>query len=103
MQVQMIAIRPFSYRTRRLKPGDSFPVKNATMAKLLVAAKRAELDTNPNERVALDDLRDKAGMKPLSKDSEEIGALRAAYTKKFGKRPFNGWDAAALKAKIGEG
>lgn len=31
---------------------------------------------------------------------DEIGALRDAYRDRFGKRPFMGWDADTLKAKL---
>lgn len=32
--------------------------------------------------------------------AEDVSELRKAYKDKFGKRPFNGWDAAELKARI---
>jgi hypothetical protein len=31
---------------------------------------------------------------------DDIGVLRAAYKSKFGKKPFGGWDAETLKAKL---
>lgn len=31
---------------------------------------------------------------------EDIKALRAAYAKKLGKKPFPGWDAAELKRRM---
>lgn len=36
----------------------------------------------------------------ISATGDEIAALRAEYTAKFGKRPFNGWDAATLRERI---
>lgn len=33
---------------------------------------------------------------------DDIAALREAYEAKLGKRPFMGWDADTLKAKIAE-
>lgn len=33
--------------------------------------------------------------------SGDLKALRAAYKEKFGKKPFNGWDEAKLKEKLG--
>jgi hypothetical protein len=33
----------------------------------------------------------------------DIGELRALYEKVLGRRPFNGWDAETLLAKIAEG
>lgn len=32
--------------------------------------------------------------------TDDMAKLRAEYTDLFGKRPFNGWDAAELQAKI---
>lgn len=32
----------------------------------------------------------------------DIAEIRAMYEKVFGKRPFNGWDAETLLAKIAE-
>lgn len=42
----------------------------------------------------------KASPKPAA--AGDIKALRAEYQKVVGKRPFNGWDADTLKAKIDE-
>lgn len=33
---------------------------------------------------------------------DDIKAMRAAYTAKFGKRPFNGWDEATLREKLAQ-
>ncbi|WP_313760177.1 hypothetical protein [Rhizobium sp.] len=33
---------------------------------------------------------------------EDLAALRKQYHDLFGKRPFNGWDEATLRAKIEE-
>lgn len=35
--------------------------------------------------------------------SDDLAILRADYEKAFGKKPFNGWSADDLKAKIGAG
>ncbi len=32
---------------------------------------------------------------------EELAGLRAEYKRRFDKRPFNGWDAATLREKLG--
>lgn len=42
----------------------------------------------------------KASPKPAA--VSDIKVLRAEYQKVVGKRPFNGWDADTLKAKIDE-
>ncbi|MBY9062308.1 hypothetical protein K7957_05110 [Sphingomonas yunnanensis] len=34
---------------------------------------------------------------------EDLGALRDEYHRVLGKRPFNGWDAAELRARIAAG
>lgn len=34
--------------------------------------------------------------------TDDMGALRATYEAKFGKRPFMGWDAEKLRSMIGE-
>lgn len=31
---------------------------------------------------------------------DDINALRGQYSAKFGKKPFNGWDADTLKEKL---
>lgn len=33
---------------------------------------------------------------------DDVAPLRQEYQAKFGKKPFNGWDAATLRAKIAE-
>ena len=40
----------------------------------------------------------KGGSLPQSGD--DVKALRAAYTEKFGKKPFAGWNADTLKQKL---
>ncbi len=39
---------------------------------------------------------------PAEKPLDEINELRAIYKDRFGKRPFNGWDAETLASKIAE-
>ena len=102
MSVGMKAIKPLKYRTRRLLPGDDFRVKSDREAKVLVHLKKAERTDNSNRNVALDDAREKVGLTPLSKDSEDIKEWRDRYTEKFGRRPFNGWSIDQLKEKIAE-
>jgi hypothetical protein len=100
MSVEMIATKDLKYRTRRLKAGDGFRVKNSREAKVLAHLGRAEMAANANREVALDDARAQVALPPLSKDSTDIGTLRAQYAEKFGKRPFNGWSAAQLQEKL---
>lgn len=37
-----------------------------------------------------------------SQQADDMGELRKEYQEVVGKRAFNGWDAATLKAKIAE-
>lgn len=39
---------------------------------------------------------------PKPDHSDELSALRSEYQEKVGKRPFHGWDAETLKAKIAD-
>lgn len=56
-----------------------------------VSARRPQLDHDNDGR--------EGGSKAPAGD---LTALRAEYQTKFGKRPFNGWDADTLKAKLAE-
>lgn len=103
MSVNLKAIKALKYRTRRLLPDDDFRVKNEREARVLVALGKAVRNDNANRKVALDDARAKVGMPPISKDSDDIKALRDEYHEKFGKRAFNGWSADQLKEKIAAG
>jgi len=102
MSIEMTAVKPLRYRTRRLLPGENFRVKNEQHARVLVHLKKAERNDNPNTKVALDDARAKVGMAPISKDSDDIKVWRDKYVETFGKRPFNGWSVDQLKEKITE-
>ena len=53
-------------------------------------AKRPQLDHDNNGTEAL----------TTKQGGGEIKDLRAAYKDKFGKRPFNGWDADTLRGKL---
>ncbi|PSJ60752.1 hypothetical protein C7I85_11970 [Mesorhizobium soli] len=44
----------------------------------------------------------KKGGSTKQEPSTELSELRAAYQAKLGKKPFGGWDAETLKAKIAE-
>ena len=89
--MQLIASRPFTYATRRLKAGDYFVARTMADHRVLVATGRAKLanaDGTLNENPdAVPDALDK---------------LRAEYFEVVGKRPSHGWDAQMLAAKISE-
>lgn len=83
--MRMIATKSMTYATRRLRAGEAFDAKRRTDAVILEAIKKAR----PVEDLPA---KDDAG--------DDLAALRALYQEKLGKRPFNGWDAATLRAKI---
>lgn len=93
--MRLIAEKNMRYSTRRLLPGDEFEASRRD-GRLLVALGRARLappvvDTPP-------------AVEPVPDDGpDDIADLRVAYQERFGKRPFMGWDADALRAKIAEG
>ena len=102
MSISMIATKDMRYRTRHLKAGDGFRVKNEREARVLAHMKKAERGDNVNRKVALDDVRASVGLGSLSKESEDIAEWRAKYFAALGKRPFNGWSIQTLKEKIAE-
>jgi hypothetical protein len=77
-----------SYMTRALKHSDR------RFARIL-----GGLGYESADLVATDQQR-----KPQAKPTriDDLAALRDEYQKALGKRPFHGWDAAALRAKIDE-
>lgn len=131
MKIQMVARRDMRYGTRRLKAGDPFEATRAD-ARILTAVKRAdpyvrltaEIPSIPAKLKAAvtvppltEGLVRKGGQNGESQITErpdppgamtsapgtDVAGLRAEYQAKFGKKPFHGWDAETLKAKIAEG
>lgn len=90
--VGLVATKGLRYGTRRLVADDDFMAPKRD-ARLLVAIGKA--------RYATADARPEPGASPSA--SPSLGELRQQYQTKFGKRPFNGWDAEALQAKIAAG
>lgn len=86
MRVPMIATKDLTYATRRLKADDAFEASRSD-ARVLTALGRGRLVEGEVK-------------KPASAPADERDALRAAYQNKVGKRPFMGWDADTLRAKI---
>ena len=89
--MQLIASRPFTYATRRLKVGDYFFARTMADHRALVATGRAKLT---NAEGTLNESQDAP--------PDALETLRAEYTKVVGKRPYHGWDAQVLAAKISE-
>lgn len=93
---RMIATRSMRYGTRMLSAGDDV-VMSGPSSRLFEAmgyvVKQAKWPQLSHGRPG-----EEGGSKRRAGD--DIAALRAAYEKKLGKRPFNGWDAATLRDKI---
>lgn len=119
MKVQMIAVKPMRYATRRLLPGDEF-VATKQHAKILQAIGKA---TKPRRKIvalppippALKNramavktpvraMRDPDGNLPdhSKQPGEDLTALRAEYQAKVGRRPFGGWGAEELRKRMAE-
>lgn len=110
MKVPMTATKSLIYAGRRLKPGDQFEAARMD-ARLLAAIRKATyrtaaVDAAPVQKVVtrspLDHDGDgRPGGSPRPDDpAGDLAALRAQYQDIFGKRPFHGWDAETLRAKI---
>lgn len=103
---KLIALKPLRYRTRRLMAGDDFDA-TARDAKVFIGLKWAKpyprevgkLDPPPVAKV---EARKPSPAAAVHTDSD-LSALRAEYKAKMGKRPFPGWNAETLRAKMNEG
>jgi hypothetical protein len=91
--VNMISIKDHTYGTRRLKAGDDIENVSGPNARLLKALGRARLIESGEKKTEI-----KSDVQAHAK-----AALRDEYERIFGKRPFNGWDAEALRQKIAAG
>lgn len=87
----LVAVKPFRYATRALRPGDDFVAKSRQDARVLVAIGKARRAAVPIEAPVTGD---------PAPDRGNLDALRAKYQAIFGKRPFMGWDADAIQEKI---
>lgn len=106
-ETKMIALKAIRYRLPkrgqdRIAKGAEFYVRTKHV-KILEELKHAKVA--PRDRVALPEipqsLVDKLS-KPIPRVDDDIKAMREEYQAAFGKKPFNGWDAATLRAKIAE-
>ncbi|MGM4906266.1 hypothetical protein AB8B21_05680 [Tardiphaga sp. 866_E4_N2_1] len=81
----LIATKPFTYATRRLKAGDGFIVRSEKDSRVLVALGKA-----------------KAGVvKPeVDGDDADLRSMRAEYERVLGKKPYHGWTSDQLLEKI---
>jgi hypothetical protein len=118
--MKLTATKSFSYNTRRLLAGDHFEAKPAH-GRLLIAVKRAREQREPGKisalpkaiaekvkpQVAKAEPPAEVIAKPVEVTSEpaaveDLAPLREEYQAKVGKRPFMGWDAETLRAKMAE-
>lgn len=79
----LIATKPLTYATRRLKAGDGFTARSDRDARILIAIRKA--------RVAPD------GVEP----STDLEDLREAYRDLKRDEPDKRWGAARLKRELG--
>lgn len=87
------------YRTRMLSAGD--PVRlGASDARLFAKHGWATEKLKRAKRPQLDHDKDGHEGGSITAAGDDLPALRAGYQTKFGKRPFNGWDAETLREKI---
>lgn len=100
--VNMTATKMLSYANRRLIPGEDFEAKSQRDMKVLLATRKAKLKRPevsvppPPPPVAAEIEEATAALAP----DDELTKARAAYEEKLGKRPYHGWDAETLAAKI---
>lgn len=85
--MDLIAKRSFRYGTRALTAGELFTASRRD-ARILKALKKA-VDAP-------------AAPEPARDEGPDLGALRERYSEIYGKRPYYGWDAETLVAKIAE-
>lgn len=91
MPVPMVATKALTYATRRLKPEDEFNATSRTDARVLAALGSARYATPESEA---------GGGAAPAQSAGDLAALRAKYLEVTGKRPFTGWDAAKVRAKL---
>ena len=80
----LVATKALRYGTRRLQAEDPFTAGRRD-ARLLVAIGKARYATTA-----------------ATSADDDLPTLRAAYTAKTGKKPFAGWKADVLRAKIAD-
>lgn len=94
----LIAKKSFVYASRRLIPGQDFTTKTERDAKVLIAIGKARPQRMPGKIAPPPaDLANK-----ISASVDVTAELRKEYEAVFSKRPFMGWDADTLRAKIVE-
>ncbi|RVJ03361.1 hypothetical protein [Sinorhizobium medicae] len=99
MNKSMIATQSMTYGTRRLLPGEEFVAsrRDADLLSRIGRAKLVDADSNPIDHEVKKD-----GVGTAKVEDARLADLRKQYQQKFGKRPFNGWDAKNLSEKLAE-
>jgi len=98
-RTKLTVTRDMRYGTRMLSAGDPVDL-DGPKSRLFQAMGWAE-ERKRARRPQLD--HDDSGKEGGAKKPEgDLTALRAEYAAAVGKRPFNGWDADTLRAKINE-
>lgn len=102
--IPMTAVKLVRYAGRKIQPGEPFDAKTAKDAKILVAIGRAQYSTAaifdaPVQKPMVAAVPPVAA--PVPTDAADgMDALRAEYQARVGKRPWMGWDADTLRAKM---
>lgn len=98
MPIQMKALRRIYVQSERkeYEPGQTFVVHDDSEADRYIRRSKAERSDGKH---AIEQPRRVA---PAPAVGDDLSSLRTRYQEVAGKRPFHGWDAAALKVKIGE-
>lgn len=100
--MRLKAVKPLTYATRRLLPGDVFEARSRRDHKLLLATRKVEAVREaapvppPPPAVAA---KIAAAVAPASAPDDRV-SLRAEYEAVLGKAPFSGWSAEVLREKI---
>lgn len=86
------------------KPEDGPPVRFLTEAEVPKNWTHVpgDYDRQTGQWVYVGDINGLEGfVERVGTDADNLKAMRAQYKAKFGKRPFNGWDEATLREKLG--
>jgi hypothetical protein len=97
--MKLVVTKPLTYGTRHMVAGDVFePQKKNHGVALLASKKVKKLPARRPGKIAPPPA--ELAAKVRATPEEELSALRAEYADRIGRRPFAGWDAATLRAKI---
>ncbi len=99
--MKLIAIKSFTYKTRRLLAGDEFETRSRVEGKVWIGAKKAREMREPG-KVLPPPASMVARIVPAKPVDDEIVATRAEYQATVGKRPYMGWGADTVRAKMAE-